>query len=108
MNQDWADKNKRMQSLIGKEAGFREGLDVLFDLRGDLFGQITSAFGGNLKSIVIPSSVTEIKDSAFERCYMLEQICYEGSESDWSSIRKAGDWDLFTGNYTVAYDYTAE
>ena len=42
MNKDWADKNKRMQSLIGKEAGFREGLDVLFDLRGDLFGQITS------------------------------------------------------------------
>ena len=42
MNKDWADKNKRMQSLIGKEAGFREGLDVLFDLRGDMFGQITS------------------------------------------------------------------
>ena len=42
MNKDWAEKNKRMQSLIGKEAGFREGLDVLFDLRGDLFGQITS------------------------------------------------------------------
>ena len=42
MNKDWADKNKRMQSLIGKEASFREGLDVLFDLRGDLFGQITS------------------------------------------------------------------
>ena len=42
MNKDWAEKNKRMQSLIGKEAGFREGLDVLFDLRDDLFGQISS------------------------------------------------------------------
>ena len=42
MNKDWADKNKRMQSLIGKEASFREGLDVLFDLRDDLFGQISS------------------------------------------------------------------
>ena len=38
MNQDWAEKNKRMQSLIGKKASFREGLDVLFELRGDLFG----------------------------------------------------------------------
>ena len=26
MNKDWADKNKRMQSLIGKETSFREGL----------------------------------------------------------------------------------
>ena len=42
MNKDWAEKNKRMQSLIGKEATFREGLDVLFALRGDLFGQISS------------------------------------------------------------------
>ena len=42
MNKDWAEKNKKMQSLIGKEASFREGLDVLFDLRGDLFGQISS------------------------------------------------------------------
>ena len=33
MNKDWAEKNKRMQSLIGKEASFREGLDVLFEVR---------------------------------------------------------------------------
>ncbi len=42
MNRDWADKNKRMQALIGKEASFREGLDALFDLRNDLFGQIST------------------------------------------------------------------
>ena len=42
MNQDWSDKNKRMQSLIGKEAGFREGIDTLIKLRSDLFGQISS------------------------------------------------------------------
>lgn len=29
MNKDWADKNKKMQSLIAKEAGFREGIEVL-------------------------------------------------------------------------------
>ena len=42
MNKDWSEKNKRMQSLIGKEAGFREGVDVLIDLRNDLLGQISS------------------------------------------------------------------
>ena len=42
MNKDWAEKNKRMQSLIGKEVSYREGIDVLVDLRKDLFGQITS------------------------------------------------------------------
>ena len=45
MNKDWSEKNKRMQSLIGKEAGFREGIDVLIDLRSDLFGQISSIVG---------------------------------------------------------------
>ena len=42
MNKDWSEKNKKMQSLIGKEASFREGLDVLSDLRDDLFGKISS------------------------------------------------------------------
>ena len=42
MNKDWSDKNKQMQKLIGKEATFREGIEVLLDLRNDLFGQITS------------------------------------------------------------------
>ena len=42
MNKDWSEKNKKMQSLIGKEASFREGIDVLIELRNDLFGQISS------------------------------------------------------------------
>ena len=42
MNKEWSEKNKKMQSLIGKEATFREGIDVLIELRDDLFGQITS------------------------------------------------------------------
>ena len=42
MNKDWSEKNKKMQSLIGKEASFNEGIDVLIDLRNDLFRQITS------------------------------------------------------------------
>ena len=42
MNKDWAEKNKRMQTLIGKETGFPEGIRVLTELRSDLFGQIAS------------------------------------------------------------------
>ena len=42
MNKEWSEKNKKMQSLLGKQATFREGIDVLTELRGDLFEQITS------------------------------------------------------------------
>ena len=42
MNKEWSEKNKRMQSLIGKETGFREGIQVLTELRNDLFALITS------------------------------------------------------------------
>ena len=42
MNKEWSEKNKKMQSLIGKEATYREGIDVLIELRDDLFQQITS------------------------------------------------------------------
>ena len=42
MNKEWSEKNKRMQSLIGKESGFHEGISTLIELRNDLFSQITS------------------------------------------------------------------
>ena len=42
MNKEWSEKNKRMQSLIGKEASFKEGIDVLIELREELFSQIKS------------------------------------------------------------------
>ena len=41
MNKEWSEKNKKMQSLIGKEATFREGIGVLFELRSDLIKEIT-------------------------------------------------------------------
>ena len=42
MNTEWSEKNKKMQALIGKEAGFRQGIDLLIELRNDVFAQITS------------------------------------------------------------------
>ena len=42
MNREWSEKNRQMQSLIGKKESFSEGIAVLLELRNDLFGQITS------------------------------------------------------------------
>ena len=42
MNKSWSDKNKKMQTLISKEATFGEGIKVLLELRAELFEQITS------------------------------------------------------------------
>lgn len=42
MNQDWSEKNKKMQSLLGKKDHFSDGIETLLDLRNDLFNQITS------------------------------------------------------------------
>ena len=42
MNKDWSEKNRKMQSMIGKEESFQEGTDLLIELRNDLFAQISS------------------------------------------------------------------
>ena len=42
MNKDWAEKNKKMQDLIGRESTYAEGMGVLNDLRNDLFTRISS------------------------------------------------------------------
>ena len=42
MNKEWSEKNRKMQSLIGKKESFDEGIALLLELREDLFGQITS------------------------------------------------------------------
>ena len=42
MDNDWSEKNKKMQTLISKEATLAEGIKVLLDLRVELFEQITS------------------------------------------------------------------
>lgn len=41
MNKDWSEKNKKMQTLIGREATLAEGMNVLIDLRNDLFTQVS-------------------------------------------------------------------
>ena len=38
MDKNWSDKNKKMQTLISKEATFANGIKVLFELCAELFG----------------------------------------------------------------------
>ena len=40
MDNDWSEKNKKMQTLIAKEATFADGIKVLLELRAELFEQI--------------------------------------------------------------------
>jgi len=41
VNKDWSEKNKRMQTLLNREGTFKEAIQVLTELRGDVFYQIT-------------------------------------------------------------------
>lgn len=40
MNKEWSEQNKLMQSQIGRESTFSEGIDTLLDLRCKLFNQL--------------------------------------------------------------------
>ena len=40
----------------------------------------------NLKSVVLPKSLKNIGEDAFKNCPSLNEIYYEGSESDWKNI----------------------
>ena len=42
MDTEWSNKNKKMKTLIAKEATFADGIKVLLELRAELFEQITS------------------------------------------------------------------
>lgn len=41
MNKEWSELNKIMQMKIGKEATFREGMEVLLELRRQLFHELS-------------------------------------------------------------------
>ena len=89
MNKDWAEKNKRMQSLIGKEASFREGLDVLFELRDELFGQISSI----------------VKTFPAEAFY---QMPFAGAEGYHSKTLAYSMWHIFRIEDIVAHTLIAQ
>ena len=62
----------------------------------------TNAFGVDnlgvgcpaMKSIVLPSSLTYIKSEAFKGCEVLEDIYFEGTGAQWSSVTNWYNWNL--------------
>ena len=54
------------------------------------------------------NSVTSIGDFAFSGCESLISIKYRGTEAQWNTISKGGNWNSETGSYTITYNYTGE
>ena len=46
MNQDWSQKNKEIQILLGKKATYKEGIEKLISFREELFEQISNIVNG--------------------------------------------------------------
>jgi len=46
MNKEWSEMNKKIQALLGKEATYKDGIELLIKLRNDLFEQITQIVNG--------------------------------------------------------------
>lgn len=62
----------------------------------------------NLKSIEIPTSVTNIKNQAFYNInYMfVDEIIYKGTKQEWNAIEKELDWNRM--GYRNVYDENGE
>lgn len=56
--------------------------------------------GATFKSIVLPSSLSTLKNGAFDGCYYLTTIYYGGSQDDWKSVYDEGGYAYF---YNVFY-----
>ena len=90
---------------------------------------IEDSFGSKLKKVIIPNSVTVIREDAFDYCYELETIvipksvttieCYAfpddivdiyyfGTEDDWSKISMPDSVKSALASATIHYNYTFE
>lgn len=45
-----------------------------------------------IKSITLPSTVTKIGISAFSNCTNVEKISYQGTMQEWGSVKKGNSW----------------
>ena len=50
---------------------------------------------------MIPASVTDIADFAFDKCNELTVIDFKGTKEQWEAIKKGDKWDFNTGNYKI-------
>ena len=73
-------------------------------LRSDTVGIANGAFRscGKMTEIEMPSTISNIGQYAFNGCYALSKIKYNGKIERWNAIVKAATWNNGTGNFTVA------
>ncbi|MBQ9085263.1 MAG: leucine-rich repeat domain-containing protein, partial [Clostridia bacterium] len=71
-------------------------------------GDYAFSYCKSLTSVAIPDSVTSIRSYAFYWCDSLTSIKYRGTQAQWYDITKGASWDLYTGSYTITYNYTGE
>ena len=89
MNKEWSEMNKKMQTLIGKEATFPEGIDALIELREVLFEQITSI----------------VENYPAEAFY---QMPFAGAEGYHSKTLVYSMWHIFRIEDIVAHELIAK
>ncbi len=66
---------------------FRDnGLDVIVISSGIETINSNAFYDSDIKTVVIPKTVTSIGDYAFDRCYDLTDVYYEGTELEWLSL----------------------
>ena len=82
-----------------------KGLELTLNSDGQSYS-VTGIGTSSDVEIVIPSicnelPVTNISSYAFNDCYSLTSIIFEGTVDEWNAIEKGEDWDLNTGSYTI-------
>ncbi len=60
-----------------------------------------------LKRIMLPRSLKAIEKFAFSGCASLSEICFTGSETEWSLVEKPSDLFIDSKLCTVVFNYTA-
>lgn len=60
-----------------------------------------SFMNSDIKSIVLPNSITTICIGAFANCEDLEEIIFKGTISQWENICKGALWDCEMDNYVI-------
>ncbi|MBO4899283.1 MAG: DUF3795 domain-containing protein [Lachnospiraceae bacterium] len=108
MNKEWSEKNKKMQSLISKEATFKEGIEVLLELRGELFSQIAYIVNTYPEEAfyLMPFAGADgyhSKTLAYSmwHIFRIEDIVAHTLISDDKQVLFAGEWQKKTGSPMV-------
>lgn len=84
-----------MVTVIENEAFFGCGISSITIPGVVSIGNMAFSTSGNLSSIVLPSSLTNIGSDAFAHCTGLTSITYEGTMAQWALVTKGADWFLF-------------